>query len=141
MKTFVVLALLSVLVAAPKMVTIPFSGAYKIGNIPASQGCKGRLVIDLQRGKKRLARKTTPLRATCQYRVTFRVKASAVGTATKLTVIVRFKGNKRLGPTTNRFNVTVPGPLKSEPKLPAATPVPQAAPVPGPTPTPGPAST
>jgi hypothetical protein len=55
-----------------------------------------------------LQRKTVKLNRSCRFRVSFRVRRKAVGTAKQLTVIQRFHRNRALDPRTDRFTVRVP---------------------------------
>jgi hypothetical protein len=95
-------------VVRSRLLSVPFSGAYRIGRLPRSQACKGRVSLELRRGKKLLDRAATRLDRRCRYAVTFSVGRTRVGKARTLTVIARFHGNARLGATTNRFVVAVP---------------------------------
>ena len=90
-----------------KTIAIPFSGGYKIGNVPRALGCRGTVTLDLKRGSKRLERRSAKLDKRCRYKVTFKPTRTSVGTAKQLTVVAHFHGNRYLGATTNRFPVKV----------------------------------
>ena len=90
-----------------KTIAIPFSGGYKIGNVPRALGCRGTVTLDLKRGNKRLERRSAKLDRRCRYKVTFKPTRTSVGTAKQLTVVAHFHGNRYLGATTNRFPVKV----------------------------------
>ena len=91
-----------------KLVTITFTGAYKIGKIARARGCRGALTLDLRHGKTLLQRRSGKLDSRCRYKTTFSVARTKVGSAKQLTVVVRFRGNKYLAATTDRFPVRVP---------------------------------
>jgi hypothetical protein len=90
------------------IVTIPFKGGYRIGNLPRGRACNGKITLELRKGKRVLERRSTRLNKRCRYTTTFKVKRTMLGKATQLTVVVRFHGNRYLGRTTNRFPVLVP---------------------------------
>jgi hypothetical protein len=90
-------------------VNISFKSGYQTGGVPRSRACKGKVTLTLKRGKRTLGTKKVKLNRKCDYRTTFRVRRSRIGSAKKLTVVVRFHGNlPYLAPTTNRFSVKVP---------------------------------
>ncbi len=91
-----------------KNLTIKFSGGYRIGRIPHAKGCRGVLTIQVFNGRKLLQSKTAKLDSRCRYKTTFSVARTKVGSAKKLSVLVRFHGNRYLGATRNRFSVHVP---------------------------------
>ncbi|HEY6887967.1 MAG TPA: kelch repeat-containing protein [Solirubrobacter sp.] len=89
-------------------VSIPFRNGYRIGEVPRSQACRGRLTVTLLHGRQVLATRRTRLDRHCRYSVTFRIRRSTLAGARRLSVKVRFAGNRRLSPVTNRFTVDVP---------------------------------
>ncbi len=91
-----------------KLVTITYSGAYKIGKISRSRGCRGALTLELRHGRTLLQSRSGKLDSRCRYKTTFSVARTKVGSAKQLTVVVRFRGNKYLAATTDRFPVRVP---------------------------------
>jgi hypothetical protein len=91
-----------------RLVTIAYSGAYKIGKISRSRGCRGALTLELKHGKTLLQRRSGRLDSRCRYRTTFSVTRAKVAGARQLTVVVRFHGNHYLAARTDRFPVRVP---------------------------------
>jgi hypothetical protein len=91
-----------------RSVSIPFKGGYRIGNLPRTRACNGKITLELRKGKRVLERRSTRLNKRCRYTTTFKVKRTTLGKARQLTVVVRFHGNRYLGRTTNRFPVLVP---------------------------------
>ena len=90
-----------------RRIAIPFTGGYRIGNVPRALGCRGTVTLDLKRGSRRLERRSARLDKHCRYKVTFKPTRTSVGTAKQLTVVAHFHGNRYLGATTNRFPVKV----------------------------------
>jgi hypothetical protein len=90
------------------VLSIPFQNGYQIGAVSRKQGCRGKLTLELKLGKRVLDRRSTKLDGRCRYKVTFRVKRTKLCAAKRLTVVVRFHGNRYLGKVTNRFTVPVP---------------------------------
>ncbi len=90
-------------------VSIPFSSGYRTPGVPRAKACRGESVtVSLQLSGRELSRRRARLSATCRYRTTFTVARSRIGKRTTLTVVVRFRGNRWLGATSNRFTVKVP---------------------------------
>lgn len=79
-----------------------------MGNIPRAKACRGSLILELRNGKKLLDKRTAKLDRRCHFKTTFKPKRTAVGTKKRLSVLLRFKGNRYLGGTTHRFTVRVP---------------------------------
>ena len=90
------------------VVEIAFKSGYSAVGLPRSRACRGKVTLELRRGKTVLDRAATRLDRRCRYRVTFRARRSRIGSAKTLTVTVRFHGNRYLGATRNRFRVKVP---------------------------------
>jgi hypothetical protein len=93
---------------AKPVVEISFRSGYSPAGVSRARACKGRVSLELRRGKKVLQRRATRLDKRCRYAVTFSVKRTAAGKAKSLTVVARFHGNRHFGATTNRFTVKVP---------------------------------
>ena len=91
----------------PSVLSIPFQNGYQIGSVSRKKGCRGKLTLELKLGKRVLDRRSTKLDGRCRYKVAFRVKRTQVGSAKRLTVVVRFHGNRYLGKVTNRFTLPV----------------------------------
>jgi hypothetical protein len=89
-------------------VNINFKNGYQTGGASRAKACRGRVTLTLKRGKRTLAKRATKLDRRCNFKSTFRVRRTRIGSTTRLTVVVRFHGNPYLAPTTNRFSVRVP---------------------------------
>jgi hypothetical protein len=93
---------------ASRLVEISFRSGYSTVGLRRSRACRGRVTLELRKGKTLLARTTVTLDRHCRYKTRFSVRRSAVGATKTLTVIARFRGNRFLGATSNRFTVRVP---------------------------------
>jgi hypothetical protein len=93
---------------AKPVVEIRFRSRYSPSGVPRAKACKGRVTLQVLRGKTVLDRAAAKLDRRCRYAVTFSFRRTRLGSAKKLTVLARFHGNRYLGATTNRFTVTVP---------------------------------
>ena len=91
-----------------KTVSVPFSGGYKVGTLPRTLACRGVVTLELKLSKTVIARRSTKLDRRCRYKAAFTVTRKRLGKAKRLTVVVRFHGNRYLGRATNRFTVKVP---------------------------------
>ena len=91
-----------------KTVSVPFSGGYKVGTLPRTLACRGVVTLENQLSKTVIARRSTKLDRRCRYKAAFTVTRKRLGKAKRLTVVVRFHGNRYLGRATNRFTVKVP---------------------------------
>jgi N-acetylneuraminic acid mutarotase len=89
-------------------VRIPFRGGYSTGGIARAKACYGTVRLTLKVKTKTLATARTKLNRKCDYKVTFKVRRTKLGSAKRLTVVVRFGGNRYLSKTSNRFSVRVP---------------------------------
>jgi hypothetical protein len=89
-------------------IEIAFRSGYSAVGLPRRKACKGRVSLQLRKGKQVLVRRTVKLDKRCRYAVTFSLRRTRVGSARTLTVVARFHGNRYLGATTNRFKVRVP---------------------------------
>jgi Abnormal spindle-like microcephaly-assoc'd, ASPM-SPD-2-Hydin len=89
-------------------VEIEFRSRYSPAGLSRAKACRGRVTLQLRRGKRVLARRATRLDRRCRYTTTFSFKRTRIGAARTLTVVARFHGNRYLGATTNRFKVDVP---------------------------------
>jgi N-acetylneuraminic acid mutarotase len=88
---------------------IVFRNGYRVAAKQRASHCRGRVSLELRRGKRSLAKRVTKLDRKCRFGATFKVAWSRIGRARTLTVVVRFHGNRHFGATTNRFKVKVPG--------------------------------
>ena len=93
---------------AAKSVRIVFSKAYRVTVKQRAAYCRGKVSLELRRGKAVLDRTTAKLDANCRFGATFTVGWSRVGSVKTLTVVAHFHGNRHFGATTNRFVVPVP---------------------------------
>jgi hypothetical protein len=90
-------------------VTIRFRSSFRLPpGISRASGCRGSVVLTLRRGKRKLAARTVRLDRRCRYGTTFKLTRAKPGGANVVEVQVRFKGNRRLGPVTVRYQRTVP---------------------------------
>ena len=95
-------------VVPSRFISVPFEGAYRIGKLSRAKACKGRVTLELRRGKVVLGRATTRLDRRCRYSATFSIGRARVGKAKVLVVVARFHGNRYLGATKNRFTIQAP---------------------------------
>jgi hypothetical protein len=96
--------------STPKpIIEIAFRSGYSPAGVSRARACRGRVTLELRRGKKVLQRRATRLNKRCRYAVSFSIKRKRIGKAKTLTVVARFHGNRHFGATTNRFKVKVPG--------------------------------
>jgi hypothetical protein len=90
-------------------VALAFRSSFRLPpGITRAAGCRGKVRLTLRRGRKELAVKTVSLDRRCRYGTTFHVARTRLGTARTVEIVVRFKGNRRLGPVTVRYKRSVP---------------------------------
>jgi hypothetical protein len=75
--------------------------------VTAAQGCRGSIRVTVRRGKKRIARKSTPVRSTCRFRRVGVLSRKQVKRARRLGVTLRFGGNAALASGSRTFKVKV----------------------------------
>jgi hypothetical protein len=93
---------------AAKDAKIVFRNGYRVAARLRASSCRGKVSLELRRGKAVLAKRTTTLDGQCRFGATFTVGWGRIGNVKTLTVVAHFHGNRHFGATTNRFVVPVP---------------------------------
>jgi hypothetical protein len=75
--------------------------------IDAVAACNGSVRLTVKRGRRVLARRSARVRSSCRFSKTIRLSARRVGSARRLTVVVRFPGNQVLGASRRTLHVRV----------------------------------
>ncbi|HEY6891485.1 MAG TPA: kelch repeat-containing protein [Solirubrobacter sp.] len=94
--------------AAAKDARIVFRNGYRVAAKLRASSCRGKVSLELRRGKAVLAKRTTRLDGQCRFGATFTIGWGRIGNVKTLTVVAHFHGNRHFGATTNRFVVAVP---------------------------------
>jgi photosystem II stability/assembly factor-like uncharacterized protein len=76
-------------------------------SVGRAQGCAGRVVLTIARGRDLLTTRTVPLKTNCRFSTLIFLFHSQVGNATSLRLSVHFRGNRVLAPRTTSFIVTI----------------------------------
>jgi hypothetical protein len=89
-------------------VRITFDGKLaRPAGVSAAQGCRGTVVATVRRGKKRIARKSLPLRRSCRFHRVGILNRKRVKQARKLGLTLRFAGNAVLAGATRTYRVKI----------------------------------
>ena len=72
-----------------------------------AQACTGRVVLRVNKGKRRIAAPSATLSSTCAFKKTIKIARKKVGKARRLLLTVSFPGNSTVAPGSKRYSVTV----------------------------------